>query len=305
MTTVNEKIKFCGQDEKEFLKNYNANDYDRPSVTVDILLFTIVNGEQENYRTLPEKQLKVLFVKRAHHPFMGKWALPGGFVGIKETLNDTAYRVLKEEANVDRVYLEQLYTWGEVDRDPRTRVISSSYMSLVNNDQFNIQPGNTQNEAQWFNLKSKVIKESRETTEQGEIREELIEISFTNKQEQFSAAVKKRVITEKHYRKADWEIIHSDHIAFDHAKIIQYGIERLKNKLEYTDTAFNLMNEKFTLTELQQVYETILDKPLLKANFRRKIANMVIETSEYTKDAGHRPSKLYVFNTRWHDLDGI
>lgn len=305
MMNINEQRNACGQDEKEFFQNYSAKNYDRSSVTVDILLFTIINGEQESYRTLPEKHLKVLFVKRANHPFIGKWALPGGFVGIKESLDNTAYRVLKEEANVDNVYLEQLYTWGEVDRDPRTRVISSSYISLVNSDKFNIQPGSEQNEAQWFSLKSKVLKESREIIEHGEILEELIEMRFMNEHDQFSTIVKKIVITEKLYRKTDWEVINSEHIAFDHTKIVQYGIERLRNKLEYTDIAFNLMNEKFTLTELQQVYETILDKPLLKANFRRKIANMVIETAEYTKDAGHRPSKLFLFNNRWHDRGEI
>jgi ADP-ribose pyrophosphatase YjhB (NUDIX family) len=305
MTNIDKKTNSYGQDEQEFFRNYNVNDYDRPSVTVDILLFTIMNGEQENYRTLPEKHLRVLLVKRANHPFMGKWALPGGFVGINESLDNTAYRVLNEEANVDNVYLEQLYTWGEVDRDPRTRVISSSYMSLVSSDNFNLQPGNEQNEAKWFSLKSKILKESREVTEHGEILEELMEMKFINEEDQFSAIVKKKVIIEKRYRKVDWEIIHSEDIAFDHSKIIQYGIERLRNKLEYTDIAFSLMNDKFTLTELQQVYETILDKPLLKANFRRKLANMVIETSEYTKDAGHRPSKLFVFNNRWHDQEGI
>lgn len=86
-------------------------------------------------------------------------------------------------------------------------------------------------------------------------------------------------------------------IAFDHAMVIQYGLERLRNKIEYTDIAFNLMPRYFTLTELQQVYEVILGKELLKANFRRKIADMVIETNRVTKDAGHRPSKLYMFNS--------
>jgi len=95
------------------------------------------------------------------------------------------------------------------------------------------------------------------------------------------------------------EIVESNGIAFDHAKIIEYGIERLRNKIMYTDIAFNLMPELFTLTELQKVYEIILDKKLLKANFRRKIAPMVIETDEYTKDAGHRPSKLFKFNSGW------
>ena len=94
-----------------------------------------------------------------------------------------------------------------------------------------------------------------------------------------------------------WEISIEDSggIAFDHARIIAYGIERLRNKIEYTDIAFSLMPRYFTLTELQQVYEVILDKELLKANFRRKIADRVEETNRYRKAAGHRPSKLYTY----------
>ena len=96
--------------------------------------------------------------------------------------------------------------------------------------------------------------------------------------------------------KIEREVVESNGIAFDHAKIIECAIGTLRNKIEYTDIAFNLMPEKFTLTELQKVYEIILDTELLKANFRRKIGNLVIETNEYTKDAGHRPSKLFRYN---------
>ena len=99
----------------------------------------------------------------------------------------------------------------------------------------------------------------------------------------------------------DRTVVESKGIAFDHGKIIEYGIERLRNKIVYSDIAFNLMPELFTLTELQQVYELILDKELLKANFRRKISGMVIETDEFTKDAGHRPSKLFKFNHDWSE----
>lgn len=289
------------EDEREFLANYNANDFKRPSVTVDILLFTIMDGIKENYRTLPEKFLKVLLIKRADHPYIGRWALPGGFIKIDESIENAAYRVIKDEANLDNVYLEQLYTWGEIDRDPRTRVISSSYMSLLDSEALDLKPGSDQKEVAWFTIKSKVLKSSKEVTDLGEVLEELIEITFTNDEEEFITLVKKKDELYKCYRKTTREVIKSDNIAFDHGKIIQYGLERLRNKIEYTDIAFNLMPEKFTLTELQKVYETILNKPLLKANFRRKISNMVIETNEYTKDAGHRPSKLYKFNNRWHE----
>ncbi|GAE87969.1 Nudix-related transcriptional regulator NrtR [Acetivibrio straminisolvens JCM 21531] len=126
-------------------------------------------------------------------------------------------------------------------------------------------------------------------------------MKLSNEEENLSAVIKTVKTVEGKISRVEREIVESNGIAFDHAKIIQYAIERLRNKIEYTDIAFNLMPARFTLTELQQVYEVILDKELLKANFRRKIADMVIETNEYTKDAGHRPSKLFKFNPNWND----
>ena len=95
------------------------------------------------------------------------------------------------------------------------------------------------------------------------------------------------------------EVIETQGIAFDHSKFTEYAIGRLRNKVEYTSIAFNLMPELFTLTELQQVYEVIQGKELLAAAFRRKVANMVLETNQFTKDAGHRPSKLFRYNSEW------
>jgi ADP-ribose pyrophosphatase YjhB (NUDIX family) len=130
-----------GLTEKEFQESYDAGKYKRPSVTVDMLIFTVGSEGKENYRKLPEKVLKILLVKRGDHPYIGQWALPGGFVRMDESLDEAAARELKEEANVDNIYMEQLYTWGEVKRDPRARVISSSYMSLVDSSQLDVQAG--------------------------------------------------------------------------------------------------------------------------------------------------------------------
>lgn len=120
-----------------------------------------------------------------------------------------------------------------------------------------------------------------------------------NEREELSAMVKTVKTVDGKVSRIEREVVESRGIAFDHAKIIEYGIERLRNKIDYTDIAFNLMPEYFTLTELQQVYEVILDRDLLKANFRRKTAPMVLETDEYKRDAGHRPSRLYRFNPNW------
>ncbi|MDK2799113.1 MAG: 8-oxo-dGTP diphosphatase [Clostridiales bacterium] len=285
-----------GLTEQEFLSAYDASKYERSSVTVDMLIFTVSDGEKENYRKLPEKVLKILMVKRGDHPYIGQWALPGGFVGINESIDEAAIRELKEETNIDNIYMEQLYTWGEVNRDPRTRVISCSYLSLVNSKSLNIKAGDDADDAKWFTVKSKLFQEQKTVTEKGYIFKKLVKLHLFNKDESLSAVVKIVKTVEGRITRVEREIVESNGIAFDHAKIIEYGIERLRSKIRYTDIAFNLMPELFTLTELQQVYEVILDKELLKANFRRKIADMVIETNEFKKDAGHRPSKLYKYN---------
>lgn len=288
-----------GITEEEFLKNYNSGKYEKPSVTVDILVFTVTDEEKENYRKLSDKVLRVLMVKRGEHPYIGQWGLPGSFVKIDENIDEAALRGLKEKTNIDEIYMEQLYTWGDVGRDPRTRVISCSYMSLIDSTKLDIRTKDDIEEAKWFTVSSKLYQEQKTVTEKGYVLQYLIKLEFTNKEEGLSAILKVTKTVDEKVTKCEREVVESNGIAFDHAKIIEYGIERLKNKIEYTDIAFNLMPELFTLTELQQVYEVILGKELLKANFRRKISDMVIETNEYTKDAGHRPSKLYKFNQNW------
>lgn len=290
-----------GLTEEEFLRKYDASIFERPSVTVDMLIFTVTEEEEENYRKLPEKSLKLLMIKRGEHPYIGRWALPGGFVSPKESLEEAALRELKTETNIEDIYMEQLYTWGEVDRDPRTRVISSSYMALVDSTSLDIKAGDDADDAMWFNVKYQVVEEKKTIQEEGFILEKSMRITLSNDTVTLAAVVKVVEAYEGRRVRVTREIVESDGIAFDHAKIIEYAIERLRNKIEYTDIAFNLMPELFTLTELQQVYEVILGKELLAAAFRRKIADMVVETNQFTKDAGHRPSKLYRFNLNWRN----
>ncbi len=293
-----------GLTEEQFLKTYDASKYDRPSVSVDMLIFSVTDEEMKNYRKLPEKVLRLLMVKRGEHPFLGQWALPGGFVRMNESLDEAATRELKEETNIDNIYMEQLYTWGDVGRDPRTRVISVSYMSLVDSTTLDIKASDDADDAKWFTVSCKLYQEQKTVTEKGHTLQKLFRLSLNNDENNLSAVIKVIKTVEGKITKVEREVVESNGIAFDHAKIIEYGLERLRNKIEYTDIAFSLMPERFTLTELQQVYEIILDKELLKANFRRKIADMVIETDEYTENAGHRPSKLFKFNPNWVHDDG-
>jgi 8-oxo-dGTP diphosphatase len=288
-----------GHTEEEFLRSYDVSIYDRPSIAVDMLIFTIVDVQKENYRKLPEKSIKLLLVKRGVHPYMGHWALPGGFVTMDESVDEAALRELKTETNIDDVYMEQLYTWGDVNRDPRTRVISCSYMALVDSKLLEVKAGDDADDARWFSVRYSVLEEKKTTLENDFAFEKVVKMTFSNDKDILEATVK---VMEKSSGKAATvvrEVMVSNGIAFDHVKMIQYAVERLRNKMEYTDIAFNLMPELFTLSELQQVYEVTLGKELLSAAFRRKIAGMVTETNQFTKDAGHRPAKLFRFNPNW------
>lgn len=266
--------------EEEFLKNYNKNDFDLLSVTTDILVLSISNEENENYRKTTKKHMSVLLVKRDNYPFKDKWCLPGGFVGIDEDLEDSPKRILKKETNLENIYLEQLYTFGSVKRDPRMRVLSTSYMALVDKNLLN---NNLAPNASWFNIKYFADNDS-------------VLVLLDNGNEQLKFKLKK-VLREKTSDSYSYIIEENNDVAFDHALIIYTGIERLKNKISYTDIAFNLMPEYFTLGDLQQVYEVILNKELLDPAFRRIIANKVVKTDKVKKGEGHRPSVLFKYKS--------
>ncbi|ATF12107.1 NUDIX hydrolase [Brevibacillus sp. HB1.4B] len=290
-----------GQTEREYLEAYDVSQFERPSVTVDMLVFTVMDELEENYRKLSPKSLKILLVKRGEHPYIGQWALPGGFVTPGESLEEAARRELRTETNVDDIYLEQLYTWGDTGRDPRTWVISTSYMALVDSSSLQLQAGDDADEAEWYRIEDRWLKETKTATSDGSITEKWLELRLVHESEELSATIKiTKTVTGRTVRETR-EIVETNNIAFDHAKIIQYALERLRNKIEYTDIAFALMPELFTLSDLQQVYEVVLGRELLAAAFRRKVADKVLETNQYRKHAGHRPSKYFRFNPEWMD----
>ncbi|MFF3926557.1 NUDIX hydrolase [Paenibacillus lactis] len=281
-----------GLTEREFLEKYRAEDYDRPSVAADMVIFTVTDEAADSYRKLPEKELRILLIRRGGHPFLGKWALPGGFVQPSETTEQAAARELREETGVDDVYLEQLYTFSDIGRDPRTWVMSCSYMALINSDKLELQAGDDAADAAWFKVSYRLLREQKELMEDGYVKTLEYELKLSG-EEELSAVVARTLTVKTTSTSTDYKIVSNDGLAFDHAKIIACAIERLRGKVNYTDIALHLMPELFTLTELQQVYEVILDKDLLKAAFRRKVADLVAETDHYTENAGHRPSRLY------------
>lgn len=281
-----------GLTEREFLAKYRAEDYERPSVAADMVIFTVTDEAADSYRKLPEKELRILLIRRGGHPFLGKWALPGGFVQPGETTEQAAARELREETGVDDVYLEQLYTFSDIGRDPRTWVMSCSYMALINSDKLELRAGDDAADAAWFKVSYRLLREQKELMEDGYVKTLEYELKL-NGEEELSAVVARTLTVKTTSTSTDYKIVSNNGLAFDHAKIIACAIERLRGKVNYTDIALHLMPELFTLTELQQVYEVILDKELLKAAFRRKVADLVAETDHYTENAGHRPSRLY------------
>lgn len=268
------KLDGNGLTEEQFLAEYNPVEFPRPSVTVDIVILTVADVPDDNFRKLPEKDLRILLIQRSGHPFIGQWALPGGFVRPNETVSDAANRELAEETGIRGGHLEQLYTFSKPGRDPRTWVISCAHMSLIDSGRLALKAGSDAADARWFTVNAVSGADG-------------FSLSLSNSDIHLSAAVRREpdgmglICTE------------NNGLAFDHAEIIACAIQRLRSKLEYTDLAFRLLPERFTLTELQQVYEAILGRPLLKAAFRRKIKELVSETDEYTQNSGHRPSQFF------------
>ena len=259
------------KEEKEFLKNYNSSQFEKLSITSDIVVFSISDTPTDNYRKLNTKDFSILLIQRDDFPFKGSWALPGGFVDVKESIDDATDRILKHETGLSKIYKEQLYTFGDVYRDPRMRIVSISHLSLI--DKSKIKDKLSDN-AEWFNIYSYE-------------NEETLKLSLKSNNVSLNIVAKKVNDT--------YQVIESKDIAFDHAQIILLGLLRLRNKINYTDIVFNLMPEYFTLTELQTIYELILGKKLLTPAFRRVISEKVEKTDKMLFGAGHRPSCLFKY----------
>lgn len=229
--TINEQL---------FLDNYDPKAFAPMAVTVDVVVFGIRKRTSRNYRKLDKQDLNILLIKRDDYPYKDCYSLPGGFVKQDETIDQAATRVLKAKTGLNNIYCEQLYTFGDVDRDPRMRIISCSYIALIDANTAKI------NDAEWFAI----------------------------------------------------DEIPSLLMAFDHNNITCEALKRLRGKINYTDIVFHMMPKRFTISELQEVYEIILGEKLIPAAFRRFISDKIQETDEFTKNAGHRPSRIYEYISR-------
>ena len=273
--------------EEEFLENYNPGDYERPSVTVDAAVFSVIDSK-----------LKILLIKRKNHPWKDQWALPGGFVEIDESLDDAVVRELKEETGASDIkYFRQLYTFGKPDRDPRTRVIDVAYLALTPYESLNIQANDDASEAIWF----EVSKKSSFSSNNRRNSVLLIENKELNiKMEYF---ITDKVMNGFIKRDSNLKPSSNTSLAADHIKIVNLAMDELQNNVAETGLLFNLLPQEFTLKEAQDIYQKITGSKVDTPNFRRKIKAMLIETSNTVKTY-NKFSKLYRFNPLFKYLKG-
>ena len=244
--------------EEEFLKNYDSNQFFKPSVTVDSIIFTIRDVETDNYRKLPEKKLQVLLVKRAEHPYMGKWSLPGTFVRKEERFEEAVQRSLKAKTNMQDIYLEQLYSWGDPNRDPRTRIISTSYMGLVDSEKVCIKSGGSTQDANWFTVTLKSLKEKMTENKHGYKKEEEIEILLESKTETVKNKVKG--ITDRNYITNSYHVPVFEEIdAFSKLKLeSEFQVLSPGGAISYVETPNLQGNIDAVIEVIQFIYDNIM-----------------------------------------------
>ena len=264
--------------EKDFLKNYRIEDYERPSLTTDVAAFMIRSEESDNYKKDSKSRLSILLIKRGAHPYKDSWALPGGFLTPGETVEECALREIKEETGVLPASLMPVGVFSKPGRDPRGWIISNAFASIISEESVKQRGGDDAADAQWFDI----------WYERKGRSDYLLDLSFGD-------ITLHAVLSEESagFGRSSFKIKKSGGLAFDHAAIIATALSALREGAKNYDTIFDFLPDKFTLTALQRVQETIMNISILPANFRRKISDYVVETEEYTQGAGHRPARLY------------
>lgn len=293
-------------EEREYLENYNIEQFERPSVATDIVAFAVMqDGEQSNIRKLANRELKLLLIKRSQFPYKGAWALPGGFLRPGETIEETAKRELLEETGVENPFLHLAGVYSEAGRDPRGWIISNSFISLINAENCSLRADTDAWDAAWFCVKLQSDNTSSDdSTSTTKMIKHTLTLSFDSASSdsnikgdeniEIKAIVSEKSTRKGHNHVSSYQIVDSGELGFDHAKIIVQSLLELRDMMEYDlRIAFDLLPESFTLAQLQSTIEKVTDKKFLSANFRRKVAEYVEETGEIIEGYGHRPAMLF------------
>ena len=293
-------------EEREYLENYNIEQFERPSVATDIVAFAVMrDGEQSNIRKLENRELKLLLIKRSQFPYKGAWALPGGFLRPGETIEETAKRELLEETGVENPFLHLAGVYSEAGRDPRGWIISNSFISLINAENCSLRADTDAWDAAWFCVKLQSDNTSSDdSTSTTKMIKHTLTLSFDSASSdsnikgdeniEIKAIVSEKSTRKGHNHVSSYQIVDSGELGFDHAKIIVQSLLELRDMMEYDlRIAFDLLPESFTLAQLQSTIEKVTDKKFLSANFRRKASDYVEETGEVIEGYGHRPAMLF------------
>lgn len=289
--------------EKEFLANYDYTKYDRPSIAADIVIFAVMTNksdmgkmrDEENLRKLPPRKLKVLLIKRGEHPYMGQYALPGGFVLKDEDVYDAASRELYEETHVKQSYLKLMDVYSKKGRDPRGWIMSNTFMALINGQECEIKAATDAGEAKWFDLtlEERVIKDECKNKSYKKIIEYKLKLVSEDGQEVLGPSVTMESSFTDFHEKTSVVKYDGDAMAFDHGIIILRTLLELRRLIQIdARIVFDFLPENFTYAELQDAFELVLGVKLTTPNFRRKIKDYCIETDKYMEGVGHRPAML-------------
>lgn len=276
-----EEVNAKGQTLKEFLEEYDETKYRRPSNTVDMILMTV-----------SQAKLKLLLIRRKDHPFINDWALPGGFINFDEDMETAVKRELAEETNITSdTYFRQLYTFGKTDRDPRTRIITTAYLSLTPEENIrHTRAGDDAADAGWFRISKNIIS----TDGNGRSSQVVLECEDNGV----------RIVYDV-YDRVNQNYIHTDSklnetesnakLAADHIKAVNMAMDQVQHRAASTGILFNLLPLEFTLREVQNAYEAVIGKKTDTGNFRRDIRKMLNETGTKKKVNG-KYAALYRFN---------
>lgn len=264
------------ESEKTYLEGYHIESYDRPSVATDVVVYTIRQDDSDSFRKDPQKKLSILLIERGEHPFKNKWALPGGFVRMDETVPEAAMREVREETGVNPTALVCNGVFSNLNRDPRGRIISNAFTCILKNDE-KATAGTDASNAGWFDISFATDNDC-------------CVISFTKDDITFEVKLTK---SESTAGMTNYSTVGESPLAFDHAEIILTSFLQLRERAESFGYIFDFLPSEFTLAELQRVQETITGRVSAAANFRRKASEYVEETGNMSGGAGHRPAMLY------------